>query len=395
MPTGLRRYLPVVALVVAALPAWLVWPARRPSVLLISIDAMRPDYLSCYGGRHAPTPHIDALAAAGMTFTQAVAHEPWDRASMASVLTGRYAAAHRVRSVFDRLPTTITMATAFAAAGYRTAAVVSDFDLDHIFGLDQGFQAYDDRYTSTRWRPRHAPPVHRASIFYADPGQDRSFRRVKLPADSIRNDAEVTDSAIAWLRRVGARPFFLWVHYFGPYPGADADARLAEYQHAVQRADAQVGRLLEWLDARQLDRNTIIVLHASRGTSLGERGASVPGGELYDSSLRVPLIIYWNGRIPAGKRYGGMVRLIDLFPTLADLAGVAPPANLDGRSLAGVLRGREDQQITEAYCETYLPATADFARSYAPPMAPPCTLVSCAAVSGRRGGSSSAAPRAL
>jgi len=332
-------------------------------VLLISIDSLRPDYLACYGGGHKPTPHIDALAAAGVTFTQAIADVPWERASMASVLTGQYASTHRVRSLFDRLPdTNATAAAAFAAAGYRTAAVVSDFDLDHIFRLDQGFQTYDDRYSAPLRRTLDERPVHRASIFYGDLSQDRSFRRHKLEADSLRDDAGVTDAAIGWLRHVGAQPFFLWVHYFGPHPQPQPDDNvawvLAEYQVAVRRVDGEIGRLLGMLNEMQLDRNTIIVLHAGRGTSLLERGDFAPGGDLYDTTLRVPLIIYWRGRIPAGTREGAMVRLIDILPTLTELSGVAPLPTVDGRSLVGLLRGTQRDESPDAYSETYLPATA-------------------------------------
>jgi arylsulfatase A-like enzyme len=360
---GVRSYTLAGLLTATALLAWLLWPARRPSVLLISIDSLRPDFLSCYGGRHAQTPHIDAVAAAGVSFTQAIADVPWERASVASVLTGRYATTHHVRSFFDRLPeTSATMAERFAAAGYRTGAVVSDFDLDHIFLLDRGFQTYDDRYTVPVHITSHERPVHLASLFYGDVAQDRGFRRRKLMADSLREDAQVTNAAIGWLRRVGLQPFFLWVHYFGPHrrwqSGTELDEVLAAYQPAVQRVDAEIGRLLGVLNEMQLDRNTIIVVHADRGTSLLDHGELSPGTDLYDTSLRVPLIMYWRGRLPAGVRNGAMVRLIDVLPTLTELSGLPPLASPDGRSLVGLLRGSEPTPKAEAYCETYLPATA-------------------------------------
>jgi len=359
----LRRFLLAALVTCGASLTWLLWPASRPSVLLISVDSLRPDYLSCYGGSHTPTPNIDAVAAAGVTFTQAIADVPWERASAASVLTGQYASTHRMRSLFDRLPeATATMASVFAGAGYRTGAVVSDFDLDHIFRLDQGFQTYDDRYTTQLRVTSDERPVHQASIFYGDLPQDHRFRRHKLVADSLREDAEVTAAAIGWLQHVGARPFFLWVHYFGPRPQPPPDASTAEvlrgYQHAVQRVDTEVGRLLGTLNEMRLDRNTIIVVYADRATSLFARGDVALAGDLYDTSLRVPLIMYWRARLPAGVRHGEMVRLIDILPTLTELAGVAPRARADGRSLVGLLRGSERQGSSEAYCETYLPATA-------------------------------------
>src|SRR5579862_3509933 len=185
-----RRYLPAGVAAVALLLTWVLWPVRRPNVVLISIDALRPDFLSCYGGGHAPTPNIDAVAAAGVTFTDAMAAASWERASVATLLTGRYSGQQGLRSLFDRLPETkSTMAAVLTAAGYRTGAVVSDFDLDHIFRLDQGFDSYDDRYAFPFLGLGVERVLHRASIFYGDFSQDRTFRRLKLAADSRRNDA--------------------------------------------------------------------------------------------------------------------------------------------------------------------------------------------------------------
>lgn len=362
MVPRVRRYTPI-ALVIAVVLAWLLWPARRSNVLLISIDTLRPDFLSCYGGTYQSTPHIDAMANAGVLFTQAIADVPWPRASMASVLTGSYAAAHHVRTVFDRLSEdSTTMAQAFASAGYRTGAVVSDFDLDHVFALDRGFQTYDDRFDTPLYVTGKERLVHLASIFYGDLQQDRRFRTRKLKADSLRDDPRITDAAMGWLRRIGAQPFFLWVHYSGPRARWTSSENLhdvlAEYQPAIQRLDVEVGRLMEALAVMHLDGNTIVVLHADRGAGVRERRFFVPGRNLYDASVRVPLIMRWPKALPAGTRTDALVRLVDLFPTLAELVGVSRPTGVDGRSLTALLQRGEHAGASETYAETYLPATA-------------------------------------
>jgi arylsulfatase A-like enzyme len=338
------------------------WPARRPNVLIITVDALRPDYLSCYGGAAVATPHIDALASGGVLFAQAVCDVPWTRASMASVMTGRYATQHQVRTVYERLGSERpTMAEAFQKAGYRTGAVVSEFQLDHIFQLDRGFDTYDDRFDAAMMAsaPR---PLHVASIFYGQLDQDRAFRRHKLHNDSRREDALTSDAAIGWLRHAGAQPFFLWVHYFGTHEllrvHADPEAVMAQYPRDAARVDSEVGRLLRALAAFGFDQNTLVVLHADHGQDLLEHGGVGHGNDLYESSLRVPLIMRWPRGLPAGRRVDALVRLVDIFPSVAELAGVPIPADLAGRSLVGLARGTDARGADEAYCETFLPATA-------------------------------------
>jgi arylsulfatase A-like enzyme len=370
MPRHRARWISLLAGVV--LFAWLVWPAQRPSVLLITVDAVRPDFLSCYGGTHGATPRVDALADRGVVFTQAVCDVPWTRASLASLMTGRYATTHRVRSPFHRLAQdSATLAEVFRRAGYRTAAIVASFDLDHIFQLDQGFETYDDRFdepvvVSTTERPLHMP-----SIFYGDVDQDRSVRRLKLQSNAMRGDAEVSDAAIGWLRRAGARPFLLWVHYFGArerWPlDAEASQVMQQYAPAVQRVDREVGRLLDALGELGLEQNTLVVLHGDHGQNLFERGGFGHGWDLYEPSLRVPLLMRWPQGLPAGRQVGALVRLVDVFPTVAELAGLDISNVLDGRSLVSLIRGDDARGAVESYCETFLTATVMGSQTMARP----------------------------
>ena len=350
----------LVGSIAAALYSWNA--LRRPNVVLITVDSLRPDYLSCYGRQRVATPRIDALANAGIVFTQAVTDVPWSRGAMASVMTGQYAFRHRVRSMYERLPDDApTLAEAFRTGGYRTAAIVDSFDLDHIFRLGRGFDVYDDRCEEpvVGLNPR---PLRLVSVYFGDMEQDRNWRRRKLRNNGMRSDERTTDAAVAWLRHIGGQSFFLWVHYFGArerWPdGVGAAELIAQYPERVAAADAAVGRLLQAIADFGLERQTLVVLHADHGRSLLEHGGVLLGGELYESSVHVPLIVRWPGALPAGHRVDTLVHLIDIFPTLADFAGLSTPRNLDGESLNGVIHGIGRRGAPEAYAETYVPATA-------------------------------------
>ncbi len=367
----------VALLGVATLLSWTT--PRRPNVLLITLDSVRPDYLSCYGGTQVPTPHIDALAAQGVVFTDAVCDVPWTRASVASLMTGRYAATHGVRGPYDRLRDgVLTMAESFRRDGYRTGAVVATFDIDHIFRLDRGFETYDDRFEMPLLGSVERP-AHVASVFYGDHALDRRMRWGKLHGDSLRPDEQTTDAAIAWLRRAGPRPFVLWVHYFAAHErrpvGASVAKLVAQYAPGVRSADTAVGRLLTALTDLGLDGRTLVVLHADQGQNLLEHGSFGHGADLYEESIRVPLIMRWPGRLPASRRISDLVRLVDIFPTVAALVGVEAPRVTDGRRITALVSQPEAQAAeAEAYFETYGSALVGTAREVTAPDGTPLHL---------------------
>jgi arylsulfatase A-like enzyme len=335
----------------------------RPNILLITAESVRPDFLSCYSSAHRPTPHIDALADSGVLFTQAVCDAPWTRASMTSVMTGQHPPTHGLHSPYQRVPDNVTtMAEVFRAAGYQTGAVVGAFDLDQIFEIDHGFEKYDDRF--------HTPqiaftkrPLHVASVFYGDPPDDRTFRRRKLRNDSVRGDQETTEAAIGQLHRLRSAPFLLWVHYAGTrqrwLSATPLGVMMLLYQPSVSQLDEEVGRLLQELTTLGLERNTVVVFHADEGLRLVEHPYFGKGETLYEADLRVPLLMRWPNGLPAGRRVQALVRLIDLFPTLTELARLRTPAALEGRSLLPLIRGTQGAVADHAYCETFLSATIE------------------------------------
>jgi choline-sulfatase len=305
-------------------------PAGPPSIILVSIDTLRADHVGAYGAKTGATPNLDALAADGVLFENALTPVPVTLPAHASMLTGLLPCRHGVRdNGLYRLPVDVpTLAAALAAGGYDTAAVVGAAVLDRGYGLDRGFRTYDDRV--------------------GGPGG------LTIPE---RPAAEVTDAALAAV--AGLRPpFFLFVHYYEPHAAYNPPPPWAErfadhlYDGEVAYADAEVARLRREL-ARRLGGNAIFALASDHGEGLGEHSEATHGPFLYQATLHVPLVVSAPGRWPSGRRVKGLVSIIDLAPTLLTLAGRPVPPGLDGRDIGPSVRG-------EAVAERRLPLESDF-----------------------------------
>ncbi len=331
----------------------------RPNIVLITIDTLRADHVSIYGDRKAKTPHLDALGREGVVFESAYCDVTWTTPSMASTLTGTLAHRHGLRSGLDRLSAeATTVAETLKTIGYQTAAVVGSYPLSSFFGLDQGFDVYDDAFT----RPLGLGTEKRAGT----PKRDLD------PARARRSDAEVTEAAIRVLREFlrKSKPFFLWVHYFGPH--LVPDPRLSVFQHRerhvatyatkVSRTDRKVGQLLRALDSLGIARDALVVLHSDHGESLGEHDHVGHGRYLYQDNLRVPLLMRWPGRIPSETRFSPAVANVDIAATILDAAEAGPrsASEMDGVSLLWAIE--KQQAIHESlYLESYFSAHPFFA----------------------------------
>ena len=320
----------------AATPASL---ERHPNVLLITLDTLRADHLGCYGDAAAITPTLDALAARGVRFATAVAHVPLTAPSHASILTSRTPLGHGMRDNGSYvLPTGVrSVAEDFSEAGYRTAAFVSGFPLTRRFGLDRGFETYDDHL------PRGSDPRRTA---YVERTADRTTDAAAQWLDGLRSVAKPTPA-----------PFFLWVHYFdahAPYePPAAFMARAASpYDGEIAFVDSELARLLTHLDAATGSAPYLLLVTSDHGESLGEHGEDTHGIFLYDATLRVPFILAGNG-VPKGQVAETVARGIDVAPTLLDFAGLhAKDANaMEGRSLRPAALG-ERLPDAPAYAES-------------------------------------------
>jgi arylsulfatase A-like enzyme/Flp pilus assembly protein TadD len=291
-------------------------PAR---VLLITLDTTRADRLGCYGYRGGSTPNLDRLASRGVVFANAVAPTPITLPSHATLFTGAYPARHGVRNngTFRLGPDLPTLAERFRAAGYRTGAVVGSAMLGSRFGLERGFDHYDDAIPRVRNRER-------------------------LVAE--RTASEVTARALEWIRDQAAARWFLWVHYFDPHfdyapPEPFASRfRAQPYDGELAYMDDEIGRLLEGLGSPGPPGGTLVAAAGDHGESLGEHGERSHGIFIYSATMRIPLILVWEGRLPPGRRIEGIVSLADLAPTICDLAGLDPLGGPGGESLVGAIR---------------------------------------------------------
>jgi arylsulfatase A-like enzyme len=302
-------------------------PAGASSFLLVTIDTLRADRVGAYGDASARTPAMDGLAGRGVRFTSAFAVAPITLPSHASIMTGRYPAGHGARHNGMRVdPDVPTLADALSRAGFATGAFVGAFPLDRRFGLSTGFEAYGDRM------PR-----------------GRDHRQA-----NEREGRLVVDEAIGWLHAHRGQRFFLWVHLFEPHaPYGDAGAGgtvEARYGEEVAEADRQVARLLEALGPG-LD-STIVAVTSDHGEAFGEHGELAHSVFIYDTTLRVPLLLAGPG-LPR-RVVDVPVSLVDLAPTAMRLLG-RQPLDTDGVDLAAVIAGSPPAAERTIYAESFAP----------------------------------------
>ena len=313
------------------------WYQRSPkpiNVLLITLDTTRADRLGCYGYSLARTPVLDRLAEKGVLFERAYAPVPLTLPSHATMLTGLYPPEHGLRNNGGAaLPSGLpTLATELQAAGYDTGAFVAAFVLDHKFGLQRGFDKYDD------------------DLSLSDPGLHGHHQ--------YRDASLVIDAALRWLRPRTQKPFFCWVHLFDPhYPYLAHEDRFGEafadrlYDAELAYVDEQLDRLLTTMEKSGALENTVIVVVGDHGESLGEHGELSHSMTVYDATLRVPLLVVSPKEVKPGHRVVEPVSLVDLAPTILDQLGHRPISNASGRSLQPALRG-ETQPLLPCYAET-------------------------------------------
>jgi len=313
------RVLLLAAGMIGTFPCGLRAGAARPNLLLITIDTLRPDRLGCYGSPTIATPNIDALSRRGVLFTRAFAHTPTTLPSHTNILLGTTPLRHGVHdNGFFKVPAGFpSLATHLKGQGYATAAIVGAFPLDSRFGLNRGFDLYDDDYGT---------------------GAALDFKFVERKAEVV------VDRALTWLKgRPG--PWFLWVHCFDPHqPYEPPEPFLTRYKNdlyggEVAYVDAALGKLFSSLEETGQAKTTAVVFTGDHGQSLGEHGETTHGYFAYNATLWVPLIVAAPGLAPA--RVDQDVCHVDIFPTVCDLLGIPPPPGLQGVSLLPAARGKK------------------------------------------------------
>jgi arylsulfatase A-like enzyme len=288
------------------------------------------------------------LAADGTLFLDAQSAVPVTAPSHSTILTGLYPPAHGVRDngLFVLPERQITLAEILQARGYATAAAVGSYPLSSEFGLDQGFDLFDDHFTVAYedLLGRRGP---KQGIFFDE-----------------RKAALVNDAVFPWLAERGDKPFFLWTHYFDPHqphqPPAPYDDLYREdlYLGEIAYADESLGVLFDRLKSLGLWEDTLVVFTADHGEGRGEHGETTHSTLTYGATLHVPLIIRAPGR-SKGLRVETRVGTVDIVPTILDLLGIEASSSPQGRSLVPFLDGIADPEPNRPlYAETLAPRTS-------------------------------------
>jgi arylsulfatase A-like enzyme/Flp pilus assembly protein TadD len=305
------------------------------NLLLITLDTTRADRLGAYGFNRGTTPHIDRLAEDSVVFEHATSAVPLTFPSHTTIFTGEYPTRHGIRDNggFFLDASATTMAEVLKGAGYATGGFIGAWVLESRWGLAQGFDKYSDQFDLSKYKVISLGTVQKTG-------------------------EEVVNDAISWLDTVKQKKFFGWVHLYDAHTPYEPPEPYASqfpnqpYLGEIAYADAQVGRLLDWLKTNGLDQKTVVIVTADHGESLGDHGEATHAYFVYDSTMHVPLIVKtpWNDK----GRNASMVSSADIFPTVLDLLGLAPVTGpIDGTSLAPGIVNPGEKVSGTAYSETY------------------------------------------
>jgi len=311
--------------------------APTVNVVVITIDTLRADHLGCYGYKLIHTPHIDALASESARFERAYTPVPVTLPAHTVIFTGTYPTLSGVHDFSgNKLNSSQpTLASVLKQEGYTTGAVIGSAVLDSRFGLNQGFDFYYDHFDFNRL-------------------QESNLEEMERPGNVV------ADHALDWLGKNYHNKFFLWMHLYDPHYPYRPPAPFSEqykdrpYDGEIAFADAQLGRLIAFLKAKDLYRNTLIVLSGDHGESLGEHGEKTHGFFIYNATLHVPVIIH----LPqdrAAKTVPEIVSLADLMPTILAALKIEVPSQVQGRSLLAALGVKKEENSRSLYAETFLP----------------------------------------
>jgi arylsulfatase A-like enzyme len=361
----------------------------RPNIILISIDSLRYDHLGCYGYSRDTSPTIDRLAREGALFETAVSSTSWTLPAHAALFTGL---PDRVHGCFDDQQwldgSRHTLAEALQEAGYRTVGFFSGPYLHPSFGLSQGFERYQD---CTSYSPQFIERVKKDELLNEQGiiGLDL----MGLSHEDITNPIVLAEVE-KWLAGKPRGPFFLFIHlwdvhydyippppydtmfvdpgYTGPVDGRnllrafrkpagwierDVDHLKALYDGEIRYTDDTLGKILAALERAGHMERSIIAVTADHGEAFYEHGHFGHRWTLHEEEVRIPLIVQYPAVVPKGQRIQRPARIIDIAPTLLDLAGLPPMPHAMGRSLAPLLTGKAGDWADEtAVCELTVPA---------------------------------------
>jgi arylsulfatase A-like enzyme len=349
----------VIALLILCTAQCAPEPFESPvhNVVVVIIDTLRADALGCYGNPNGPTPRIDAIAAEGVRFEQAISTSGWTLPAVGSLLTGTWPLVHgglgkktMLSPIRPELP---TAAEVLRSAGFNTLAVANATFFSPALELDRGFDVFDHRNAFNRTIRRADESVRRALELIREHRDQSNFVVVHLfdphldydppPGFTTRFTGGRSDPP-APLRRAQCREM----------GAAEREYIEGVYLGEVAFVDTQVGVLVDELNAMGIYDRTTLVVTADHGEELWDHGGFEHGHTLYDELVHIPLIV----KLPAGveaavRRVPAQVRILDIMPTVFDLVGVVPPESFVGASLLPLIRGEQGEDRV-AYCESTL-----------------------------------------
>ncbi len=376
---------PVRAEPVWAEPVWAEPLLHRPSgddrlnVVLISIDTLRADRLGAYGYSRPTSRHLDALAADGVRFDQAISQAPWTTPAHMSLMTSMYPSVHgvnlgwsdflasvtrerRYRTLGSDVP---TLADVLRGHGYRTVAVTGGTTVSASLGFARGFDRYRENFTNGF---EHLTPAAETAVFdmlaaYGEAPFFLFFHTFEVHAPYIRSELAdmLTDEQRAGLASIVAQgtndPLGDYRQFLADNGLLRPEITSALYDGGIQYTDAFLGRLFEQLRTQGLLARTLIVVTSDHGEEFGdhseERFLDAHCTTVYDELIRVPLLLHSPGQLPAGRVVDQQVELIDVAPSILDVLGLPPIEGMQGVSLLPLIRGesRPDREaLSEATC---------------------------------------------
>ena len=301
--------------------------ASKPNLVLITVCSTRADRMGFLGAKGTLTPNLDRLAGESIVFEHAYAQAPGSVVSHATMLSGAYPQSTGMSDIGGTLSSSLPyLPELLKTQGYRTAAFAGSVDLDPWNGLaqgfDRGFQTYD---AGVR------PPSVGTGVSPDQAKRSSAANSGQRSSPTQRRPDQVVTSAAAWLTRDTQAPFFLWIQI-------DPRLATASYDAGIAAADTAIGKLLAILHQQNLDASTAVVVAASQGESLGAHGEETHGIFLYDETVHVPLVVRLPEAHPAAKRVAAKVRLVDIAPTLLEIAAIPVPSQMQGQSLLRIAK---------------------------------------------------------
>ena len=308
------------------------------NLVVVTLDTTRADRIGAYGYKDIQTPNLDRLAREGVLFEDASSAAPLTLPAHSSLFTGKFPPEHGVRDNggFFLSPNETTLADVVKRRGFRTGAFVGAYVLDSRWGLNKGFDAYVDDFDLSKYKAISLGAIQR-------PGN------------------EVVDNAVRWLDQNGSSRFFAWLHFYDPHTPYEPPEpykttyRDRPYVGEIAFTDAQVGRVISYLESRDLLDRTVVVVMGDHGESLNEHGEATHGFFVYESTVHVPLIIRAPFSGTRGRRVSDVARSVDVMPTVLEMLGIAAPSGVEGASVAAMMTGAARELGLESYSEAMYP----------------------------------------